>query len=108
MTLVASAGDRVGIGRRDEEWPGWIWCTHERTGRSGWIAESLLEPTCDRRVAILARDYNARELTVAAGQIVAGDETIAGWTWCRADRGDEGWVPTDKLIGADWDGHPRS
>ena len=45
------------------------------------------------RQAPARRDYDARELTVAAGERVECLETVGGWHLCRAADGRVGWVP---------------
>ena len=55
------------------------------------MPETLLEGEGSRRT--LARDYDARELTVRAGERIEALETESGWARCRADDGREGWLP---------------
>jgi predicted enzyme related to lactoylglutathione lyase/SH3-like domain-containing protein len=87
--------DPVAVGRRSEEWPAFLWCTGP-DGRSGWVLEEMLSPAAADRVAVAA--YDARELTVAAGEVVEVVETAGGWSLCRAADGRSGWVP-DAVLG---------
>lgn len=84
--LAVSAGEPLSVGRRsDDEWPGWVWCENA-AGLGGWLpVETVAE---DRAVEA----FDARELTVAEGDMVEPGARRAGWTWCRAGER-EGWVP---------------
>ena len=108
------AGDRMIVGRRDTTWPEYVWCTAP-DGREGWVPESLLRsaeapgpaaafgadgaaPQPDAgRVALALRDYDARELTVAAGVRLEAFEEAGGWLWCRTKEGEYGWVPMENV-----------
>jgi SH3-like domain-containing protein len=48
---------------------------------------------------VAARDYDSRELSVAAGEVVEVLEEVAGWAWCRRTAGERGWVPVGKVGG---------
>lgn len=96
--IVAQAGDRVRLGRRDDDAPDWIWVEHEQTELTGWAPVSFLEIGNTGDWAICKRDYAARELTVENDQLLETCGAVAGWTWCRAMDGQEGWVPSEKLL----------
>ena len=83
--LRVAAGDRLGVGRRDGEWPGWVWCV-DHGGLGGWLPEEVVDG--DRAAA----DFDTRELTVAEGDLLEPLHRRHGWTWCRGTQG-EGWVP---------------
>lgn len=89
--LRVEAGERLAVGRRDDEWPGWVWCENA-AGLGGWLPEEVVGG--GRALAA----FDARELTVAAGEALEPGERCAGWTWCRGARGAEGWVP-DRCLG---------
>jgi hypothetical protein len=116
--IAVRAGDAVTVGRRDTTWPEYVWCTGP-DGREGWVPEAFLEPAGDdgavepgtagggtvepgsgggdatlRRVR---RDYDARELDVAPGDVVLAGEEAGGWYWCEAADGRRGWVPAECL-----------
>ena len=90
--LRVAQGDLLEVGRRDEEWPGWVWCT-DRGGIGGWLPEEVVG---DGRASA---DFDTREFTVAEGDLVQPLERRSGWTWCRSEDG-EGWVPDRCLRGA--------
>jgi hypothetical protein len=88
--IAARAGDRLGVGADDPEFPGWWWCTGP-DGRAGWVPEQLLRR--EGQEAVLLRDYPARELSVRAGADVTVHEVISGWVWVTDPDGREGWLP---------------
>ncbi len=91
--ISARAGDRGRITRRDGDAPGWVWVEHEVSGRVGWTPLVFLRRLDRTARVVFTRDYDALELSVAAGEVVSAGETVDGWTWCEADDGDAGWVP---------------
>ena len=92
-------GDTVRLGEKTDPngpYPNWIFCTSERTGRTGWVAENILSIKDGAGVA--AQDYTAKEMSVAAGEIVDAMYELNGWYWCaRVKDADEGWVAKDNL-----------
>jgi hypothetical protein len=96
--IRGAAGDRLALGRRDEEYPGWVWATAV-DGRAGWVPESWLR--VERDVSVLLRDYTAAELALEPGDIVAGELVEGGWLWATAADGQVGWVPLGCLIKCD-------
>ena len=85
------SGTLVSVGRRDEEWGGFLWC-RSPSGREGWIPAELLEPDDSGGARVIA-SYDARELTVGEGDRVNAGDSRAEWTWCEAVDGRAGWVP---------------
>ncbi len=92
--LTVSAGERVQVGRRDEEWPGYVWCT-AGAGRAGWVPERYLEQSGSE--GVLRCDYSARELSVRAGELLTVELEESGWVWARNAAGESGWVPVRNL-----------
>lgn len=93
--LTVRAGEALAVGRRDDEWPGWVWCTNA-AGQSGWAPEGAFERRgADRGVA--TRDYTARELSAAAGAEVAVHFQENGWCWAEDRAGRTGWLPATHL-----------
>jgi hypothetical protein len=95
--IELATGDAVVVGRRDAEWPEFVWCDAE-TGRSGWVPAAFLDTPEDAE-ATTTRAYSARELTATAGEPVEVLESAAGWSWCRTPRGTTGWLP-DRVLAA--------
>jgi hypothetical protein len=94
QVLVAKAGERLLLGRMDDEWPGWIWCTAE-SGVSSWVPESFL--VIEGQEARLVEDYDAAELTVQSGDLLLLQREVNGWWWSTNAQGREGWVPAGKV-----------
>ena len=84
------AGDQVTVGKRDEEYPGWIWTT-VASGRSGWAPEELLDVSGAEAVARV--DYESTELDTSPGETVRVFFEMLEWAWVRNAAGAEGWVP---------------
>lgn len=92
--FVLEAGDVISVGRRDTEWPEFIWCTNAE-GASAWVAETVFER--HGRVGIASRRYSAVELGINPGEMVTIDEEFGGWSWCTNEHGESGWVPDTHL-----------
>jgi hypothetical protein len=89
--IVLKAGDEVQVGKRDTEWPAFIWCVGP-DGRAGWTLDSVIEQTASGWGKALI-DYSARELTVAVGEALTVEGSGGGWLWVVNERGERGWVP---------------
>ena len=87
-------GDRVAIGRRDQEFPGWVWVATE-AGIEGWAPEQYLDVSDD--MAVARRDYQATELDTDVGEQLEQLQELNDWAWVVNDRGEEGWVPLRTL-----------
>lgn len=74
--------------------PGWVWCTDAR-GKSGWTPQAWLERRGD--AWHVTRDFDAIELTVAAGEALTLHLELAGFYWSTTADGRSGWVPADQL-----------
>ena len=62
--LHVKAGESVEVGRADDDDLGWLWC-RAADGREGWMPVELLSR--QECLAIVLRDYSARELAVHPG-----------------------------------------
>jgi hypothetical protein len=92
--LAARKGDLLRVEREDDEWPGWVWCVDE-AGVGSWVPDPYLARDGER--ARLLVDYDATELTVCAGDVLALQHEVNGWWWATAVSGAQGWVPAAKL-----------
>ena len=92
--LRLKAGDKVTVGKRDPEWPGWIWTT-AASGKSGWAPEELL--AVSGTVAVARSDYEATELDTEVGEVVRVIFEMLGWAWVKNAARREGWVPLKTL-----------
>jgi hypothetical protein len=88
--LAVSMGERLRIGKRDEEWPEFVWCVNQE-GKGGWIPEEHIERSED--IGYARRDYTTQELTVRAGETVALFEQDSRWFWAENAAGKKGWIP---------------
>lgn|GEM_PF-1218448 len=89
--LSVRAGDVIGVGHRNQQYPEMRWCTPEQ-GHSGWMAESYFEYTSDTE-AVVSKDYDASQLTVFEGEELDVLDVVGEWWLCRNDHGIQGWVP---------------
>jgi uncharacterized protein YgiM (DUF1202 family) len=92
--IQVTAGEKVRIGREDDEYPGWKWC-QASNGREGWIPVELLSHE-GVEVTVL-HDYSARELSVQPGDEVEVEDTRHHWLLVRNVRGEQGWIPASHI-----------
>jgi len=88
-------GERVAVGTRDPDFPGWIRVT-DPEGRRGWAPEALLDGI-DGTEAVATGEYIATEMNVSPGQRLVVRRELAGWFWVSDDKGKQGWVPADSI-----------
>jgi SH3-like domain-containing protein len=88
--IQISRGERVTVGRADDEFPGWKWCK-AADGREGWVPVELLSN--EGTEAIVLQEYSARELAAQPGEEVIVEEDRHNWLLVRNSRGDRGWLP---------------
>lgn len=88
-------GDVVEVGRRDDEWPEYVWCVRE--DGEGWVPDVVLTFRDDHTAAAI-RDYSTAELSVRPGDEVTVIERLASWSWCEDASGRRGWLP-DRVLG---------
>ena len=96
--LIAKKGEIVQGEERETEFEGWLWC-QSNSGVQGWVPKNHLEPASESGHFQFLQDYNARELTIDAGQEVIVLDEESGWAWVRTTLGEEGWIPLDSLQG---------
>jgi hypothetical protein len=92
--ICVQTGEVLQTGRRDDEWPGWVWCTDPR-GKSGWAPEELISIENGQTTA--AFDYDARELSAISGERVELLEFRRGWYRAVKADGQSGWLPQTVL-----------
>lgn len=85
-------GQRVRVGREDEEFPGWKWCK-ATDGREGWVPIEMLTMVGTTSEAIVLEDYSARELAVLPAEEVVVEEARHNWLLVRNAQGQRGWIP---------------
>jgi hypothetical protein len=89
---VIRAGEEIVLGKRCEEWPGWVWCV-AADGWQAWVPDSCLE--IHDQHARFTRDYVAREFTVECDDELTVLEDQNGWLFCANSRGEHGWIPAN-------------
>ncbi len=89
-----SEGAVLILGKKDPEWPGWVWCTNS-AGKSGWVPEKIIVRQIETGLAVT--QYSARELTVNSGDVLTLISIESGWYWAETRQGITGWVPGDHL-----------
>ncbi len=84
-------GDILAAGRRDPEFPEWVW-VRDPVGREGWAPACILE--MDGHGAATALEaYCARELDTEQGECLSILRLLGGWALVENARGGTGWVP---------------
>ena len=89
------AGERIHLGRRDEEFPDWRWC-RSAAGLEGWVPIAIIMSLSAEEGEVI-EDYNALELAVRAGEQVVVERRLGGWAFVRNASRMHGWVPEDHL-----------
>jgi RimJ/RimL family protein N-acetyltransferase len=89
-----TTGQTVSVGRRDTEFPGWIW-TQPSTGDAGWAPTVYLAISGGH--ATVLQDYAAIELDLTAGETVTVLRLLGSWAWIRKGSDGEGWVPDSHI-----------
>jgi len=96
VPFIASKGEIVEGEERETEFEGWLWCKNN-SGNQGWVPKTYLEAASESGQFQFLQDYNARELSVDAGQEVIVLDEESGWAWIRTTLGEEGWIPLENL-----------
>ena len=94
LTLVA--GQTVRLGRRDADWPGWVWVTAD-DGRGSYVPEEVVSAT-GGDLATVTVAFQAQDLSVKKQESVTSLREVKGWHWCRNGAGQEGWLPAYLLV----------
>ena len=97
--ITLTRGETAALDGRKSVWednPDWLWVWGENAqGKGGWTPCTRLRIEGSQGVAL--EDYDARELSVAAGERVSAWREACGWAWCVADANRSGWVPLSHL-----------
>lgn len=95
--LKVVRGDQLLVLKADSgKWAGWLWC-RDKTGLTGWLPEQIFVSTVLAEPCIVNADFDTVELTVRIGQAVEISQQLNGWSWCKADHVQAGWVPDECL-----------
>ncbi len=94
--LTLLQGQFVRLGRRDADWPGWVWVTAE-DGRGSYVPEEVVKATTGDQAEVV-HPFQAHDLSVKKGERVTSLREVKGWHWCRNEAGGEGWLPSYLLV----------
>jgi len=99
QVIELQAGDSVHLGERtasDDDYPNWIHCQSNKTGKTGWVPAGIL--TIDGDTAVVTENYTSEEMSVSAGEIVDTIYELNGWYWCkRISDEKEAWIAKNNL-----------
>lgn len=84
-------GDRLLLGKRDSEYPGWVWVTTS-SGEEGWAPEVYIAPNSSNE-GIALEPYTAKELNTVPGESLISHRELSDWLWVENKHGECGWVP---------------
>jgi hypothetical protein len=93
-------GDSIQVGKRDDEFPGWIWVT-TGDGNQGWAPIQYLQIDNFDKSAIAQQDYTARELNTTIGENLILKYELNGWGWVENEHEETGWVPLKTIQALD-------
>ncbi|MBY8985416.1 MAG: SH3 domain-containing protein [Candidatus Lokiarchaeota archaeon] len=92
--LKIQKGEKLQIGIKDSEWPGWVWCMNN-DGIERWVPSNYLEIQGNSGMMLL--DYEATELAVSVGEELKIEKEESGWVWAVNKEGKKGWVPLENV-----------
>lgn len=100
--IAVEAGETITVSESTSTWENnpawvWLWCADQR-GKSGWVPKNIIQMDEDGRAGTTRAAYDARELTVTAGQEITIEQEESGWFWCRDQQGKQGWVPISHMM----------
>ena len=89
--LTFRTGEELTLGRRDDEWVGWVWCVNAAS-KGGWAPLSYIEERGEG-AGVARQDYTASEMPLHAGDALTLHYEESGWYWATNATGQSGWVP---------------
>lgn len=92
--ITVKAGEAITVCEKETEWPGWFWFKTE-SGEEGWIPKAYVASVEDGTIAI--HNYTTKEFTAETNEIYELIKSEAGWSFCRNNNMEEGWIPDDSL-----------
>ena len=90
-----SPGDLLDLGKRDEEYPGWIW-VRDLSGREGVAPECFSDAATNGR-GVALEQYDSTELDTSVGEQVTCIRELCSWVWVESEQGKHGWIPAKTI-----------
>lgn len=90
--VVFENGDRLKLGDRDTEYPGWVRAT-DTHGVTGWAPLGYMKLIEEGAEAVAVQGYSARELDVDPGERLCVEYEHCQWCWVSHATKGAGWVP---------------
>ncbi|MFH1728317.1 MAG: SH3 domain-containing protein [Pseudomonadota bacterium] len=90
--IKVKLNEMVEIKEKETDWEGWLWCKN-KNDIEGWVPEKIIKR--EGNIGKVLRDYEATELTVAAGEELMFLEEESGWLFCKNSQNQKGWVPAE-------------
>jgi len=77
------------------DWPNWVLCKGDN--KQGWVPKQILQ--IEGSSAIVLKDYDAVEHTLAVGDILIKEFELNGWIWSQKASaiGKFAWAPLNHL-----------
>ena len=94
-------GDRLVLGRFDDEWPHWI-RTKTNDGNEGWAPIQFIEVGENQSQGIAKCDYCAFELNTVLGEKLWVHQELNEWVLAENSADLKGWVPANTVKIAGW------
>ena len=94
--LALEKGELVRVGKRDADWPGWVWVTR-KDGRGSYVPEEVLQSPKEDESQV-REAFKAHDLSVKRNDGVTSLREVKGWHWCSDADSNEGWLPSYLLV----------
>ena len=95
--LMLNTGDSVEVLKSESKsgpWFGWHFCKAS-DGKEGWISMDYM--SLEGRKGVIQKKYTAKELNAKEKEKFERLYSSCGWSWCRNEKGEEGWLPSNIL-----------
>jgi hypothetical protein len=96
-SIIFRRGEKVTLGKEftdDPDWNDWVWCEGDHENKA-WVPKQYLKT--EAGLGVLLTDYDARELSVADGEVIKVYEIVNGFGMSEKQDGERGWVPLRNL-----------
>ena len=90
--IMFKKGELLVIGKKDNEYKGWIWVTTE-SGNQGWAPIQYLQIKEESNTAEAKQYYNAKELDTVLEEELTLHYELNDWGLVEKRDGSVGWIP---------------